>query len=158
MILTCTGHRPQKIGGFSIPNPTYNYIWAETEKHLLDLKPDKCITGMALGFDTIFAEVCIKLGIPFISAVPFINQEKIWPKESQDKYNTILKKACEVIIVCEGGYSAKKMQIRNEWMCDNSDLVLACWDESSGGTGNCINYARSIGMKIIIIDPRKANL
>jgi uncharacterized phage-like protein YoqJ len=43
------------------------------------------------------------------------------------------------------------MQIRNEWMVDNAHIVLALWDGSSGGTGNCIKYAnrKSVNKPII---------
>jgi len=41
------------------------------------------------------------------------------------------------------------MQTRNIWMVDNCDLVLALWDGSDGGTGNCIKYANKIGKPIV---------
>jgi len=62
-----------------------------------------------------------------------------------------------VVVVSEGGYSARNMQRRNEWMVDHSDKVLAVWDGSNGGTGNCVAYARSIGREIIRIDPADQN-
>ena len=32
------------------------------------------------------------------------------------------------------------MQKRNEFMVDNSDLVVAVWNGTSGGTANCLAY------------------
>jgi uncharacterized phage-like protein YoqJ len=156
MIVSFSGHRPQKIGGFITPNPMYNYLTKELRKVLEELKPTKAISGMALGWDTWTAQMCIELGIPFVAAIPFIGQERIWPQKSKDIYNDLLKKASEVVIVSEGGYSAYKMQVRNQWMTDRCDKLIACWDGSSGGTGNCVDYARTINKEIIIIDPRKA--
>lgn len=153
-----TGHRPDKLPnketGYNLPNPTYIHICQQLEKHLLELNPDKAITGMALGVDSYAANVCIKLGIPFIAAIPFIGQEKIWPEKSKKAYYALLNKACEKVIVSSGGYSAHKLQLRNEWMVDHSDILIAVWDKSSGGTANCINYALSKNKKIIYIDPR----
>lgn len=83
MIVGCTGHRPQTLGGFKIPNITYTYVCEQTKIQLKNLKPEKCISGMALGFDQWFAKICIELNIPFIAAVPFLSQEKIWPKKSR---------------------------------------------------------------------------
>lgn len=35
----------------------------------------------------------------------------------------------------------KAMQIRNEWIVDRADRIIALWDGSFGGTHNCITYA-----------------
>lgn len=154
MIIAGTGHRPPKIGGYKLPNPTYNKICQEIEKILLKLKPEKVISGMALGFDMWLANVAYKLGIPFLAAIPFEGQEKAWPASSQKTYHALLNKAVEKVIVCEGGYSSYKMQIRNEWMVDHCDTLIAVWDETPGGTGNCVKYAQSIEKKIIYINPK----
>lgn len=155
MIIAFTGHRPTKIGGYIVPNPTYDYIYEKTKRILSELKPTKAYCGMALGFDQLAASVCIELGIPFIAAIPHDNQEKIWPQKSQQKYHELLQKAEEKIIVCPGSYSAKKMQVRNEFMVDNSDIIVACWNGSEGGTYNCVQYAKSQEKKIIQINPGK---
>lgn len=72
-------------------------------------------------------------------------------------YNNILNKADEVIIVSYGNYAAWKMQKRNEHMIDrlsnNNDFLIAVWDGSSGGTANCIKYAKNMNKNIIHIDP-----
>jgi uncharacterized phage-like protein YoqJ len=161
MIVAVSGHRPDKLPnketGYKLPNPTYNYICRELDRVLTELKPEKAISGMALGTDQYFAFVCIKLGLPFIAAVPFLNQECKWPKKSQETYRKLLDKAAEVVIVSEGGYSPEKMQTRNIWMTDRCNKLIAIWDGSKGGTGNCVAYAQSINREIIYIDPRKAN-
>ena len=158
MIISCTGHRPDKLPdkqtGYKLPNPTYKYVCQQIEKHLLELNPEKAISGFALGADQYFAHVCIKLGIPLIAAIPFKGQESKWPEKSQKLYKSLLSKASEVVIVSEGTYSAEKMQIRNRWMIDNSQLVLAIFDGTTGGTFNCVSYAKEVGRQIITIDPR----
>ena|SRR5579885_338306 len=159
MIIAFTGYRqnklPNKETGYIIPNPTYNYVCQETEKLLLKLKPEKCISGMSTGYDQFAAFVCIQLGIPFIAAIPHIGQEKIWPQKSQDQYNWLLKKASEIVVVSEGGYAAYKMQVRNEWMVNNCDEVIACIrsNETNGGTFNCVKYAEQQNKPIHRIDP-----
>jgi uncharacterized phage-like protein YoqJ len=157
MIIAGTGHRPSKCGGFIIPNPTFNYICKTTELILIRENLTKIITGMALGYDTWLAQIAYKLKIPFIAAIPFVGQESIWPKESQVIYRKILDLANEVVIVSEGSYNVQKMQIRNEWMVNNSDKVLAIWDGSNSGTGRCVDYARKIGKEIIQINPNDYN-
>jgi uncharacterized phage-like protein YoqJ len=154
MIIAFTGHRPNKLGGYKLPNPTYIHICQQIEKHLIELKPEKIISGMALGIDQWAANIAVKLNIPFVAAIPFEGQEKAWPASSQKTYFNLLKKAAEKVIVCEGGYAAYKMQIRNQWMCDKCDILIGVWDGSPGGTGNCIDYAKSINREIIYINPK----
>ena len=155
MIVSFTGHRSDKLGGYDLPNSTYINVCQQTEQVLRALKPDKCISGMALGYDQYAAYVCIKLGIPFIAAVPFKEQDKVWPEKSKLIYESLLAKAESIIIVSPGGYHPSKMQIRNEWLVDQCDKLLACFDGTSGGTANCIKYAKSIkkAENIIFINP-----
>lgn len=89
MIVAFTGHRPEKIGGYKLPNPTYLHVYKEIESTLKKLNPDKVISGMALGVDQIAAYIAYKLKIPFIAAVPFEGQEKAWPFKSQHIYKIL---------------------------------------------------------------------
>jgi len=158
MRLGITGHRsdklPDKATGYEIPNPTYNYVYQEIEKKFKELNPEKIITGMALGTDQIAAIIAYRLGIPFIAAIPFEGQEIKWIPKSQEIYHKLLNKASETVIVSGGEFSAGKMQERNKWIVNYSDIMLGIFDGSPGGTANCLNYARSINREIIIIDPR----
>lgn len=140
MILAGTGHRPDKLGGYSLAASAQ---WTGVAEQLLQaLQPERVISGMALGWDTYLARAAIRLGLPLMAAIPFNGQESRWPAESQHIYNRILDQATEVVVVCGGGYSAEKLQRRNAWMVDRCDFLLCCWDGSPGGTANCIAYAR----------------
>ncbi len=154
MIVAFTGHRPNKLGGYKIPNPTYIKVCQEIDKALKELKPEKVISGMALGIDQWAASIAYKLNIPFLAAIPFEGQEKAWPEESQKTFRLLRRLAAEEVIVSEGGYSPAKMQIRNEWMVDHCDKLIAVWDGTQGGTGNCIEYAKSVNKDIYYINPR----
>lgn len=159
MIISFTGHRPDKLPnkqtGYKLPNPTYIKVCVELEKILKEKQPEKVISGMALGFDQWAASVAIKLNIPFIAAIPFEGQESAWPIFSQKSYHLLLKKAYEIVVVSPGSYSAYKMQIRNEYLVNNCDILVACWNgDTSGGTYNCIQYAKSLNKEIIYIDPK----
>jgi uncharacterized phage-like protein YoqJ len=140
MIICGTGHRPDKLGGYSIE--VFKNLVLLSEDYLKLLKPDKVISGMALGWDQALAEATINLNISLLCAIPFVGQETVWKEESKIKYNIILNKANTIYYVDKDGYAPEKLQIRNEWMVDNADLVLALWNGSSGGTYNCIKYAK----------------
>lgn len=146
MFIAATGHRPRKLGGYD--EAIYHLLVLLAVEYLKDQKPDKTISGMALGWDQAFTEASISLGIPFIAAVPFKGQEKMWPGESQKFYYSLLKKANEIVYVSDGEYSPKLMQVRNEWMVDHSDKICALWDGTYGGTANCVRYATKVGKPI----------
>lgn len=156
MIISHTGHRPNKLpGGYDYAHPFYIALRTKLKELYLELKPDKAISGVAVGFDTIAAETCLEVNIPLIAAVPFVGQENIWKEEAKKRYKEILSKAEKVHIVCPGGYAAWKMQARNEFMNKNADVIIALWDGTTGGTYNCVENAKSLNKKIIIIDPKE---
>lgn len=148
-VVAFTGHRPDKLGGYQPHNPLRDRLMAKLDVRLLEILQQHpelyCVSGMALGFDQWAAQVCVRLGIPFVAAIPFEGQEKRWPETSQQLYRTLLAKAARVYPVCSPGYLSWKMQKRNEWMVDNCQLLIAAWDRSPGGTANCVDYARRIG-------------
>src|ERR1700722_17770756 len=116
MIVAGTGHRLSKLGGYIFPNPTYIYVCQEIEKHLLELKPEKVLSGFAIGFDQWLAFVANRLVIPVVAIIPFERQESKWPLASQKQYWSLRNKASEVVIVSDGGYAGWKMNKRNEYL------------------------------------------
>lgn len=141
MIICGTGHRPDKLGGYSeqamkrVTQVALNYLSD------LEVMPTRIITGMALGWDTALAEAARDMLIPYVAAIPFKEQPYRWPTESQRRYTSLLQDADEVVYVCDPGYAAWKMQQRNKWMVDHADQVVALWNGTTGGTANCVGYA-----------------
>lgn len=60
-----------------------------------------------------------------------------------------------VVYVTDAPYTRTCMQMRNQWMVDHCDALVAIWDGSSGGTENCVNYAKDQGVPMVRIDPKK---
>lgn len=112
-------------------------------------QPTKIISGMAIGFDQIFAEVAVKYQVPFIAAVPIVEQASIWPIKAQEKYLKLLELAAEVIVVSESPYAAWKLHARNEWMVDNSDALVVYNNKTDGGAVACLNYTKRRNKRII---------
>lgn len=142
MIVAATGHRPDKLSGYAPAAEQARRRLAV--RALKALQPSTVISGMALGWDQAVANAALDLGLHLIAAVPFAGQEKAWPESSQREYRRILARANETEVVCAGGFSKQAMQLRNEWMADHCDVMLALWDGSPGGTGNCVRYCRKI--------------
>jgi uncharacterized phage-like protein YoqJ len=149
MILGFTGHRE------------FSHSEKEIAKFLklflTRMKPNKTISGMAIGFDQLAARVCVSLDIPFIAAVPTKSQPDRWPKHVQEKYHKILKKAVEVVYVDTlEDYSnpndnfIDKLFNRNRWIVDNSNKILSYYmNTGRGGTADTIRYAH-LTQKLVI--------
>lgn len=147
MIVAATGHRPDKCGGYG--TEAHSRIIDIAIRYLRETKPDFVITGMALGWDTAVAEAALFSGVPYIAAVPFAGQESRWPERSQEVHRNLLAFAAQVFVISNGGFTARAMQKRNEWMVDRADRMLALWDGNiGGGTCNCIAYAEKKGVPI----------
>lgn len=157
MNIAITGHRPNKLGNdYDLVSPLIKSIKSEivgilSKYYDIEFKqfPEvTLITGMALGIDTLFAQIAIELNIPFIAAIPFIGQERKWPSKSQKTYHYLLSKAYEVVNCAEKDTTTiyeipRLMQKRNEWMVNNCDVLISVWDGSNGGTANCTTYAQN---------------
>lgn len=160
-IVTVTGHRPKYLkDGYS--QTTFNTLVNIAETWLGKESPDSLISGAALGFDLACMQACLNLGIPFVAAVPFRNQDAKWSAKQQLVYRQQLTKAKEVIYVDEltdplylvkssnpGLYNPYKLLLRNNWMIDQCTEVLALWNgKSEGGTYQAVKYAESKGLTI----------
>lgn len=162
MRIAVTGHRPDKLGReYDYQGPYSSFIRQEIKKILQDRNPTQAISGMALGVDTIFAQEALNLQIPLLAAIPFNGQECKWPTASQKLYHEILQNALTTLhVVCDGGYNSAKMQIRNEYMVNNCDVLVAVWNGMQGGTLNCVRYAEKQQregqqLEIIYLNPEK---
>ena len=155
MILAVTGHRPNRLNNeYDGIGPCSDYIRKKLKEKIIQYDATKLISGMALGVDMIFAELAIEMGIPLCAAVPFYGQEKIWAESSKERWVKALDEAQEIQIVSPGGYTPWKMSVRNEWMVDNCEVLLAVWNgDKKGGTANCVKYAKKVGRTIDIISP-----
>lgn len=161
MIYGFTGHRPLRLGGYGkeAQQKLYNFAHHILRQNLKLCDPsvgyvgDEAIIGMAQGWDMAVASACVTLDIPYTAAVPYPGQELVWPDEdTRNLYRSLLGAAQRVVYVSQstGGYAAKALQLRNQWIVDHSEKLIALWDEDEvGGTWNCVKYARSCGVEVI---------
>lgn len=110
---------------------------------------NKVITGMALGFDTLVAQVCIDIGMPYIAALAFESQSEKWNTNDTDWYKHLLNKAEYVKRVSTGNWENWKYLKRDTWIVENSDMLMAYikneQDLKSSGTGFTVNEAIRLG-------------
>ena len=134
----------------------------------------KFIVGGAIGIDQLAFSICEELKqeakeheictIKLEIAIPFEKQASKWFKQSIDVYELQKQQADEVIYVDTvegyefkgvpvGEYHPAKMMIRNKFMVNNSEIVIAVWNGSKGGTANAVNYAKKQCKEIVVINP-----
>jgi uncharacterized phage-like protein YoqJ len=138
-IIGATGQRPKTLGGY------HPQVMARMNKlaywYLTREKPDKIVSGMALGWDTAVANIAFKENIPFVAAVPFPQQADIWPQAERDLWEFLLSKAERVIRVSES-YSPEALKKRNKVIVDESTEIVSLWNGNRrSGTGHCIRIA-----------------
>lgn len=138
--LAVTGHRPEKILRFSRDDLLLRDLTQFAFDILEDRLPQLVITGMCRGWDMAVARACATLDIPFIAAVPFKGQERLWSGKDQIEYRDLLDRAEQVEIVCNHSLNIA-YTIRDEWMVDRAESVLALFNGTPGGTANTIRYA-----------------
>ena len=135
MIVAGTGHRPNKIPVAEGALIDFAVL------RLRSISPTLVISGVAQGWDAALASAARRLSVPYVAAVPFPGYgKKYWPDRPY-QFLDLLAAAKQIEIVSDFP-GARSMQIRNEWMVDRADLMLALHDGSWGGTFNCIQYAR----------------
>lgn len=163
-IYTCcvSGHRPNGLPW------RYNEkdVRCLKVKNILKAKFEKAITlgyvyficGMALGIDLISGELILELrkkykNIKLECAIPCINQNKYWADEYTVRYNNVLNKADKITMVSNKPYFDGCMQLRNKYMVDNSNLLIAVFNNNPSGTKNTIEYAtkKQTNLEIIYI-------
>ncbi len=159
---TCcfTGHRPDKLPwGLDENSAECRKLRIEIAIQLEALHSAGIahfISGMALGCDLLFAEAVLAMreeydDVTLEAAVPCDSQANSWPEEQKERYNAILS-SCDTVTFVQHQYTLGCMLRRNRYMVDNSSVLLACFNGSSGGTMNTLLYARRQGVKTIIID------
>lgn len=154
-----TGHRPEKLYGYNLDTARYGKLSKALEDLLIEVDAKEVYDGMALGFDTVGAITVLEMresgrDIKLHCCIPCLGHSSVWVnKKSIEMYDNILEIADETTYVSDKPYTKYCMQKRNEFMVDNSDIVIACWDGTKGGTYNCIEYALKLGKKVLCIRP-----
>lgn len=130
------------------------------------LKNYNCfLTGGAMGSDLLAADAISEMlksygkkasrSISFI-CLPCHNHIKNWSQKEKDYLERLLNNGNFAFYVSDRPYYKGCMQVRNEYMVDNSSAVVAVYDGKSGGTKNTLDYAEKMKKKIVTIDPSTA--
>ena len=85
-----------------------------------------------------------------ICALPHPNFESRRSMTEKMRFNKIIKNA-DIVKEINNHYFTGCYQVRNEWMVDRSNLVIAVFNGQKSGTKNTVDYAKRKGLKTINI-------
>ncbi len=160
-----TGHRPEKCSfSYDAGSAEYVMLADELERALvcaLDRGFDTFYSGGAKGFDLLAAEKLLsfrgKYEFRLIVAVPFRSQAAGFSDEWKKRYDKVLSAANEIVYLSSEYYRGC-YEDRNRYMVDRSELVIAHYDGSAGGSRNTVNYAKRKGIEVINLGETLKNL
>lgn len=145
MIAGITGHRKLEHSPDSIKKVLKDQF------ELFGVK--KVVTGMALGFDTIAAQLAVEMKIPFVAALPFVEQAKLWKESDIEIYMDLLDKASDIYIQPDT-YDKNRIMAgyfgRNNWIVSQSNILFAYMiNDKDGGTAHTFKTAVKKGIPSI---------
>lgn len=158
--ISFTGYRPEKLPFFGEDDPMcvdLKQRLSEQIAKLIDDGADEFYTGMALGVDTWAAEAVLEQkklrpSIKLIAVVPCPEQADRWSAADKARYKAILEQ-CDKIMTISPHYVKNCMLKRNRALVELCDLLVAVYDGKKGGTQYTVNFAKSSGKNIVLIEP-----
>ena len=161
--LSFTGHRPELLP-FGENELSAESIRVKTMilDEIMSSAANGCDTflnGGARGGDIIFAEQVLLVkateypNIRLITVVPHEGQANSWSEAWRDRYFRIHELSTEVITLASR-YSRDCYHVRNRYLVDNADKLLALYNGgATGGTAYTVKYAHEKNREIIVINP-----
>lgn len=168
MKVAFTGHRPEALVTTGFKEETYIYknydqhVAPVLEQTLFDTLSnlrhsiELAYNGLAIGVDDIACRAMQRLMIPYVAAIPFHGQGSNWPKSSRDQHQVNKDRASFLNITLtkenpEKWEICKSFLARDEYMVNNSDMLIAVWnpDIQEGGTYHTVTYANKKGKPVL---------
>lgn len=157
-----TGQRPKSLPWGANEKDACCLAFKEDMKNRIEMAIKKgwthFITGLALGIDTICAEIVIELRdkYPYITlegAIPCPTQDSNWAYKDQKRYRK-LKKKCNYTTTLSNYYTDDCMLRRNDYIIEKSAMIIAVSNgDLRGGTAYTIRHAKQAGREVQIINP-----
>lgn len=147
-----TGHRPQGLNSEQTRFAKQSLL--KIGKQLQrDHGTVEAISGMALGADTWWARIALKLDLKVAAYIPFESQPNRWSRSDQEMWTHLRNRASREVVFGES-FAYKWLFVRNDGMIADSDLAIAVFDTSQtkGGTFDSVKKIRKIGHPMILVD------
>lgn len=151
-VVAITGHRP---GSLNIEQCQYmkeslDFIAGGLVEYY---GAGKFLTGLALGADTIWAELAISYGIEYDVYIPFEGQEERWNQVYKKKYRELRSSASSEKVLGQQ-FSNRLYHARNDALIRDSDLLVAVWRPSvqKGGTFSTVQKSLKKNHPTLLLD------
>ena len=158
-----TGHRPSSFAfGYSEYHSGFFKLYSNLDSVIEKLCSDGYDTfysGMAEGVDLWAADILLQKKktnkkIRLVAVIPFEGHINSVREQYKKRYEEILRYADEIIYTSKS-YSKSCYRIRNEYLVDKADLLVAVYYESEpkSGTGQTVRYAQKNNKEVLFINP-----
>lgn len=119
---------------------------------LLDRGVHTFITGGAIGFDMLVADILVDkknsgTNLCFVLAIPCPDHTKNWSGENKAHFMMLLEQADEIQYVSKE-YHEGCMKTRNFYMVDRSAYCICASRKARSGSAQTMNYARQRGKRV----------
>jgi hypothetical protein len=136
----------------------WNWAWAEMERVLADLSaPLIGFTSLAIGADSVFAELILRKGGSFEAILPFPEYEQRFHAQNRKRYRHLLEAASRVTVLRRKRSDEESYFEAGKRVVDLAELLLAVWDgqpaKGLGGTADIVRYATLRRKEVIHLDP-----
>lgn len=144
-----TGHRFISYSKY----PSLKASLRQTIKTLYTQGIHNFYCGMAIGFDMFAAEAVLSLKaelqeLTLIAVVPYRGQSEKWSDTNRSRYNAILCKADQTILLSENYYKGCLLR-RNDYMLSQSSCIIAYFDgNNEGGTFYTCRKAAELNLPV----------
>ena len=162
-----SGHRPKSFPWkYDETSPDCLLLKETLAREIEDLVTrgvSQFYTGLAEGVDTWAAQIVLDLRDkkPALSVhciLPCRTQAQNWSTAAQICYQKLLERADSITYLSEEYYDGCMLD-RNRYLIDHSDILLAVYNGTwRSGTGMTVRYAKKLGRKVILIDPKTRNI
>lgn len=117
------------------------------------------VTSLAVGADTLFAEVVLELGGSLEAIVPFADYEDGFAEGADRQlYRSLLARAARVEVLERRGTDEEAYYAAGRRVADLSGLLILVWDGKPaaglGGTADIAEYARRTRKPFVHLNPQ----
>jgi hypothetical protein len=140
------------------PN-TWEWVRQKMRDHLAAVPPPLVgISSLAIGADTIFAEIVLELGGSLEVILPFYDYQRTFIEApARLEYQKLLHQTSQVEVLQKSGPDEDAYYAAGKRVVDRSALLILVWDGKPagglGGTADIAEYAHQSQKQIIHLNP-----
>ena len=113
-------------------------------------------TSLAVGTDQIFAEAVLHKNGKLTAVIPIEGYVSYFEGDARARYERLLASA-SVVTLRSTKSDEQAFLDAGKWIVREVDYLIAVWDgepaEGAGGTGDIVDYARSLAKPVLHINP-----